>query len=98
MPRSPRYASGGAPSIARQTDGETEERLRPEPVPSGLHRGGIEEHGVVGAQGLGRSVPESPAEAPPGFLGIPRLPRLAIRFRTLETIGARMDGERDRTT
>jgi hypothetical protein len=69
MPRSPRYASGGVPSIARQTDGETEERLRPEPVPSGLHRGGIEEHGVVGAQGLGRSVPEGPPKHLQDFSG-----------------------------
>jgi hypothetical protein len=85
MPRSPRYASGGAPSIARQTDGETEERLRTEPVPSGLHRGGIEEHGSSGPRVSAEASPKVPPKHLQGF--IPRLPRLAVRFRTLETIG-----------
>jgi hypothetical protein len=98
MPPSPRYASGGGPSIARQQT----MRLRNGSGPSRSRRGSTAEGpgntGLSGPQGLGRSVPGSPGEAPPGFLGILRLARLPVPFRTLEIIGARMDGERDRTT
>ena len=69
MPRSPRHTSGGGPSITRQTDGETEERLRPEPVPSGFHRGGIEEHGIVGTRVSAEAFPKVPPKHLQGFSG-----------------------------
>jgi hypothetical protein len=63
-----------------------------------LLRGGIEEHGIVGPRVSAEAFPELP---PKGLQGLSRylaLPHLAVRFRTVEADGARMDGERDRMT
>jgi hypothetical protein len=69
MPRSPRYASGGAPSIARQTDGETEERLRPEPVRRGSTEEGSRNTGSSGPRVLAEASPKVPPKHLQGFSG-----------------------------
>jgi hypothetical protein len=78
-------------------DGETEERLRPEPVPSGLQRGGIEEHGIVGTRVSAEAFPKVRPKHLRGFSGYLASHASRSGFG-LSKPSARMDGEPDRTT
>jgi hypothetical protein len=69
MPPSPRYDSGGGPSIARQTDGETEERLRPSRSRRGSTAEGSGNTGSSGSRVSAEAFPEVPARHPQGFSG-----------------------------